>query len=297
MAGLAGACFALSLPGSVFAEAVGYSVQYIHEVVELRLTEAGDRVPEGRRWTFPDMPQVQGLERDENTGLLYATAVSALNNVRLFELDLEAGTSEDLAFVGFSGSANLAFDDQGLLWISRSNGEIHSYDLESETITLETTIASDTLLDIAWWNGRLYALLNTLSGAGAPTLAVVDPTTGDLTDSRELTSLAGTDFYVHLAESMDIDAGGGMWISFVSTAGIADPPLYFGNTAYFSNPTDDTNPTIRQLESEIWTSVPLAVAGQVTPVEVPTLGELSLGLLVAFLALGGVLSLRQVRHL
>ena len=283
----------LSLPASVFAEAVGYSVQYINEVVELRLTEAGDRVPEGERWTFADVPNIQGLERHEASGLLYATAVSALNNVRLFELDLETGTSEHLAFVGFSGSANLAFDDQGLLWVSRSTGDLFTYDLDSETLTLETTIASDTLLDIAWWDGRLYALLGTLSGAGAPTLAVVDPATGDLTDSRELTSLAGDDFYIYFPESMDIDADGGMWISFISTAGIVDPPLFFGNTAYFSNPTDDTSPTIRQLESEIWARVPLTVTGQVTPVEVPTLGELSLGLLVALLSFAGLVSLRR----
>ncbi len=292
-AGILGLLFVLCLPASLFAEAVGYSAQYINEVVELRLTEAGERVPEGERWTFADVPNIQGLEHHEASGLLYATAVSALNNVRLFELDLEAGTSEDLAFIGFSGSANLAFDDQGLLWISRSTGEIFSYDLVSETLTLETTMASGTPQDIAWWDGRLYVLVASISGIDPPVLAVLDPTTGELSDSRELTSLAGDAYELYFMDSLDIDADGGMWISFVSSPGIVDPPLYFGNTAYFSNPTDDTSPEIRRLETEIWARVPLAVTGQVTPVEVPALGELSLGLLVAFLGLAGLVSLRQ----
>ena len=290
--GLLGTFLLLSTPVSLTAEVVGYSAQN-DEIVELFLTQTGDRVPEGRRWSFPDIPRVQGLERDDNTGLLYAAAISGLNNAWLFELDLEAGTSNLLTFIGVFGSTNLAFDDQGLLWMSRSSGEILSYDLETDTLTVETTIASATPRDLAWWDGRLYVLLSPIGGVAPPTLAVLDPATGDLTDSRELTSLIGDDLFPYFVDSLDIDASGGMWISFISTPGIADPPLYFGNTAYFSDPIADSTPVIRQLEAEIWSSVPLTVAGLVTPVEVPTLGQVSLGLLVSLLALGGLWSLRR----
>lgn len=294
-AGSAAILLGLLLPPALLAEAVGYSANAQNdEIVELLLTQPGDRVPEARRLSFPGLGFVQGIELDPATGLLYVISTNAVSTTQLRVVDLEAETHTLLRSLGFVGAASdLAFDDSGLLWLNSSDGEIYSYEIETDNLILETTLAGDGPQGLAWWDGRLYGLFGGPGGTDVPSLAVIDPVTGALSESRDLPALAGDDFELHFMDSLDLDAGGGMWIGFVSTPGIVDPPLYFGKTAYFSDPLVDAVPEIRQLQSEVWLTVPLVVTGQVTPIVVPALGPWGLGLLMAFLAFAGALALRR----
>lgn len=283
------AALLLSIAASSSAEVVGYS-GLGNNIVELGLTQAGDSVPDGEQWEISGLNSIRGIEVDEN-GQMFVTSNAAIGGIStLFSIDLELGTSVLLRSLGVWGDSDLAFDADGLLWLSNSAGEIYSYDLEMDQLTLETTLSGEPG-GIAWWGGRFYVVLRPAIHEEPPVLAVVDTATGELSGHQQLPSLASDDVFLKSVDSLDFDSGGGMWIGFTSASGIIDPPLSLGSTAHYSS-LADSSPTIRSLSVSHRPSVPLAVRGRVAPVEVPALGPVGLGVLGALLLMSAFWRLR-----
>lgn len=259
------------------------------EIVEVLLSSDDGEVPFGRRWTIDGYASILAVEyQSPDRFFVVAAAPVSANHLLVFEA--ETGEVFLLDSFGVGSNIETALDGSGDLWLT-IDGELYRYDPMVGSLIFQSNLATEPIRGLAWWQGQLFALTETLSGE-AYSLVGLDPSSGSIVDSVELNGLPQSGIFYEV-NSLDFDDEGGLWVGLTATS-IADPPFIQGQAAYFADPQPGNEPLFHYFGIEGgWGFTPLAVTGRQAVVVVPNLSAPGLIGLAMLLATSALWALRR----
>ena len=272
------------------AEVIAYSFDTeADDFVELRL-EPGIEPRETARYPLSPVLSPAPMRLEARGSTVYWLSPSPLSFTVLTSMDLAGGEIlfQHVLSVGWLA---LALHPDGTLWMAKDR-ELYSFDPADASFSLRAPLPDgDIVRDLAWWQGKLYALLEGPDPFSDPSLAEIDPTSGALSNRITLTGSAAGGGLERYPQDIAFDADGGVWIGIVESSRPWDP---HGIVVHYRDPWTDPTPTVAR-----WSAagnqhvMPLAIVGTAGVPDVPTVDRLGAALLALLLTAAAIPALRR----